>query len=479
MKRWFYLSAILSALLYAESVDEALEGFDDAPQVTQETKSKEAKSETDAALAGFDDESASENASGDDLQAGFDDANASATEQGDTPFLSIEGLTGALTQTWAYSYRGKGKDHGLSMLKHSLFLDYEHGFENGWKFKINAKAYYDALYDLRDQPYTAEEKAQFRSEFRLYDAYLEGSLTEHLDFRLGNQVVVWGRSDTIRITDILNPLDNRRPGMVDIEDLRLPVPMLKLDWYIDTWRITPIAILSGHFTLNPPYGSPLYPLPIKAPDDENYHDLSFALSIGRDFDAGDLNLYAARVRQDQGVLKLPPTLPLRLKHEKTTMLGAAANFLSGSWLFKGEFAHFSDIYYNALGGASRPRDDALVGVEYNGIADTMISYDFSVRHIENYAPQLTQEFGVFGQNSYQHAFRITSDFMNATLHANYLISLFGASGKEGGFQRLWATYDINDNLKATAGVVDYIGGSRFFDRIKDADMLFMELKYSF
>jgi len=60
-------------------------------------------------------------------------------------------------------------------------------------------------------------------------------------------VVVWGRSDTIRVTDVLNPIDNRRPGMVDIEDLRLPVAMAKLDYFVGDWRVTPIAILEQRF----------------------------------------------------------------------------------------------------------------------------------------------------------------------------------------------------------------------------------------
>ena len=36
----------------------------------------------------------------------------------------------------------------ISSLKTSLFLDYEHKFENGWRVKTNAKAYYDAMYDI-------------------------------------------------------------------------------------------------------------------------------------------------------------------------------------------------------------------------------------------------------------------------------------------------------------------------------------------
>jgi len=131
-----------------------------------------------------------------------------------------------------------------------------------------------------------------------------------------------------------------------------------------------------------------------------------------------------------------------------------------------------------------------VGVEYNGIADTMISYDLSLRHFTHYDARLgidsvtlssgkRAELLPVARDTWQHAFRITSDFMNATLHANYLVSLFGKGADEGGFQRLWAVYDIDDNLKVDAGVLDFLGGSKLFDVFKKERIVFTDLIYSF
>jgi hypothetical protein len=36
-----------------------------------------------------------------------------------------------------------------------------------------------------------------------------------------------------------------------------------------------------------------------------------------------------------------------------------------------------------------------------------------------------------------------------------------------------------DGVNMNAGVVDYIGGSTLFDAIKDNDMLFADISYSF
>jgi hypothetical protein len=86
---------------------------------------------------------------------------------------------------------------------------------------------------------------------------------------------------------------------------------------------------------------------------------------------------------------------------------------------------------------------------------------------------------MFEQDSYQHAFRATSDFLNATLNVNYLVMLFGDKMDEGGFQRAWIKYDLADGINANFGVVDYMGGAKMFDAIKDNDMVFMDVSYSF
>ncbi len=59
-----------------------------------------------------------------------------------------------------------------------------------------------------------------------------------------------------------------------------------------------------------------------------------------------------------------------------------------------------------------------------------------LRDINNYDNRLSKELISTKERTYQHAFRISSDFINATLKANYLISLYGSKLDEGGFQRV-------------------------------------------
>ena len=427
-------SILILSILNAESIEEAMGGFDDEP-TTSKTQSIKTDS-TDDLMDGFDD----------DTKKIFDEKTLHCGTTLPEKDESHYSLTGKITEQVAYSYSGDKPHDDFSSLKSSLLLDYEYKFDNGFKFKTNAKAYYDAIYDLRgSEKYSSNELDELRSEVELFDAYIEGSLSDKLDMKIGRQVVVWGRSDTIRVTDILNPLDNRRPAMVDIEDLRLPVTMAKFDYFVGDWRITPIAILEQRFTKNPPFGSAFNPSPKPTPQDtDSFDEITPAISIGGEFSGWDVNFYSAQINKTE--------------NKKVEMYGTALNLLSGSWLLKSEFAYFDDDIKER---------DGLLGIEYNGVSDTLISYDIAIKKIDGL------------DNSYQHAFRLSSDFINATVKANYLLSLFGSKMDEGGFQRAWVKYDIADGVSTNVGVVDYIGGSKRTDAISDNDMVFVDLSYSF
>ena len=501
------LSAILlTSLLYAESVDEAMDGFDDAPVRTSETSTESSSTDT---MDGFDDDStasASTETTSDSEMEGFDDTstnvsekvNASNTVEEKTEEGYFSGFSGKLTQQAALSYNKRRPQNVFYSLRQSFFLNYDHTFENGLKFKINARAFYDAIYDTSSAVYYPTEVDSLNNEVELFEAYLEWNLLDNFDAKLGRQVVVWGRSDTIRITDVLNPIDNRRPGIVDIEDLYLPTGMLKFDYQLGNWRISPIVILEQRFTKDPPYGSLYNPfsyeydynealalgLPIYTLGHEKYSDPTYAISVGAEFEGWDVNFYASRLYEDRGYIPYSQladaVLDKRYKHNKTNMFGTALNVLYGSWLFKSELAYFSGLTYTTTQDRALSRTDGLLGLEYSGISDTTISYDFSLRHFNQYDSRLfIPEENFLERDTYQQAFRITSNFVNDTVHANYVVSMFGKEVDEGGYQRGWIEYDVADSINSEFGVVDYFGGTPLFDLVADQYVVFMDMSYNF
>ena len=383
--------------------------------------------------------------------------------------LGKYGIEGELKQEVAYGYQNDAPHDGVNSLRSTLFLEYNTPLWSDFKLKINGNGFYDWSYLAKGrEKFTRDELDALESQVELFDAYIQGSITKSLDIKLGRQVVVWGKSDTIRVVDVLNPLDNRRPGMTDIEDLRLPVTMAKFDYYIKNWDIAPIVVLEQRKDKTPPFGGDFNPSPVPLPSQKKPEKLSFALNIAGEFEGYDVNFYYAHTYPN---FEFYPRTDINIE-EPIDMYGAALAAVQGSWLFKSEAAYKQN--YHFLNPQDRDtsfdRFDLLMGFEYSGISDTKISFDIADKML----------LGSSGStDNYQGAFRIASDFLNQTLHANYLLSLFGAAFDEGGYQRAWMDYDVTDSIKTTLGIVDYLGGNTFFDAISDNDMFFFDVSYSF
>ena len=152
----FTVIALLTLSAYAEEVD--LSGFDDEPVAA----SQEQTSEDDGLMDGFDDTPVAnieEKKSPDDaVLDGFEDTTPVSTEIEVEKSDIVHGLTGELTQQVAYSYKGDEPHDNFTSLRSTLFLDYEHKFENGFRVKVNAKAYYDTIYLIKGRDKFTEDE---------------------------------------------------------------------------------------------------------------------------------------------------------------------------------------------------------------------------------------------------------------------------------------------------------------------------------
>ena len=479
-KTSLFLRAILLVLLFSVSTlqaDEMDDGFSDGGD--------DPFGETSSGDDAFSDEGASDV---------FSENDSDETSEGDSDESSDEeeglftGFSGKLTQQMALAYSNDKAQDIYSSLRSTLFLNYTHKFENEFAIKLTGRAFYDGKYDSLNGIYTQEQINELRTEVEIFEGYINGSIIDGLDFKVGRQIEVWGRSDTIRVTDILNPVDNRRPGLLDVEDLRLPRGLAKLDYYIGDWRISPIVVLEDRFTKIPPFGSTYNPFPDGIPKDKKYSDFGYALSVGYEGSGWDMGLYFAHVRDDFPYISFAtdtkkfdngenPFSLANTEHSLMDMLGGAFNIVSGSWLFKSEFAYFKTGNFVT----DFSRFDGLFGFEYTGFSGVIISYDVSGRSFFDYDKRL-KPFGealAVGDVALEHAFRINRDWVNATVHTSYLVFLYGLGFNEGGFHRLAVDYDLADGLKANLSFIDYIPGSVIFNLVQDEYVIASDISYTF
>lgn len=480
MRRWL-AAALLGAgslAASAQSLDEALEGFGETPAVTL--------------------------------------ANP-ATPAAEDPAGE---LSGSLALSASYNYRdhvsANGTDwQGLSKLRTRLNLQYEQPLAEQWQFRVAGYGFYDAAYSLRERDeYSADVLDAYEHEAEWQEVWLRGKLRDDVDLKVGRQVVNWGRADSLRVLDVLNPLDNREPGLTDIEDIRLPVTMLKTDWFFaQHWQASFMAMPEMRFSRNPPYGSdfavplslaPTGNIALRLDEDEPEHvaDTAFAAAITGTFSGWDISFHAADLWRDTPYLRVngPYTLALpsvaqqlEMAHSRYTLFGAGGNYIRGSWLFKAEVAWLDGIDVTLAAPVAVPllgvlelpvantqksRIDVLAGIEYFGIGNTTLALEIANRHFVDYEPAMAPLYQQ--QDALETALRYTGTFIHDRLEVTALVIALGDRAQDGALLRLQAAYDIRDALVLTVGVVDYRHGDLPpFTIAENNDRLFAEIKYSF
>jgi hypothetical protein len=453
--------------------------------------------ELDDILSGFDseptaEEQAAETAPLDDLLSGFDEPEpVSKSKKGQEsiipPWLQLNGrllLAASVNFSHSAPAENKADFRDLSMLRSLGGLSGEIRY-NDWQAKISGHGFYDAAYSIqgRDQ-YSGQLLDSYEQELEIDDLYLAGSLTPHLDLKTGRQIVVWGKSDNVRVTDVLNPLDQRLPGMVDIKDLRLPVTMTKVDYYLGSWNLSGIMIHEVRFGKYPVYNSDFFPadtpLPPEITPDFSLDNQQYALALNGIFSGWDLSLYSSWLFEDRAHLVQTVDSGLVREHSRVFMVGSTGNIALGNWLLKAEGAWFNGLEYGGLPDEDFARLDLMAGVEYMGFSETVLSLEMVNRHIVDFDDQLRLSLDFVQEDSLQTVAKLVRDFANDTIQLKILLSVFGGHGEDGAFERFQLDYDLTDAVTLTGGVIFYQSADQgpFID-IDDNDRVFFELAYEF
>ncbi|QOY53554.1 DUF1302 domain-containing protein [Candidatus Sulfurimonas marisnigri] len=434
----------------------------------------------------------------DDL-AGFGEEEVSlesSTENKEENIFSLSGNLAFKTSAGYKKHKVDGIEYsGINQAQTSLSLQLDSKLSEKWKMRISTNMFYDAIYDLYSHNnYSSDIKDDYKTQIRIDDAYVQGKINSNIDLKIGRQIVVWGKSDSLRVTDVINPLDNRLPGMTDIEDLRLSVGMAKLDYYFGKWNFSFIAIGENRIMIEAPPRSEFFPvdeifpsapnpfLELKTPSN-SLNNMQYAMAANGVFSGWDLSFYAAHVLDQKwnfdNVQGSVPLIGITRVVNKINMLGTAINIATGSWLLKSEIAFLSGVGYNSTAD-EKNRLDVLFGFDYMGIKDAVASFEVVNRHIFNHENQMKNQSDYVDKNEMQTALRFTKSYSNDTLNTSALLSMFGSNWENGGFTRIWVEYEIMDAVSANLGVVDYIGGDRpFMEANKENDRIFADITYSF
>ncbi len=486
------------------------------PAVAAAQEGADEDSALEEILGGFED-AAEETL--DDILGGFDDDGEDGEVGREVPAERWWDLTGSVETSASFNYRkyesATGRNfRGLSRFRNRLNLQADLDLPFDWRGRVAGFGFYDATYAIRGRgSYTNALRDDYEWEVDFQEVWLQGSLLDDLDAKVGRQVINWGRSDTLRILDILNPLDNREPGRVDIEDLRRPVTMARLDYYLGDWSLTAVAVPELRFGLQPRVGSDFNPSPIGIPRDRpdpSLDNTEWAGRINGIFQGWDVSFQAARYWADASHFaprRAAGPKFVQLKHARLWMVGSGGNYTRGSWLFKYELGYFDGLEFGKVRSSpmglvqktsdSKSRLDTMAGVEYYGFTDVTIAVEFVNRHLFDYdsllgstpappampgPPTTAIKTNLVQRNRQETAIRYTADFWNQTLQVTALALVFGERAQHGAVVRLSADYDVRDALVVSGGILlfeDGEGSTPPVDAWSRNDRLFLSIKYSF
>ncbi len=451
-----------------------------APEFSSPTDSDDA---LDAILRGFDGNPADHQATS--------NPQPEVTDTQDATQTTAWRLSGYSNISAAYNYAhdapsaGATDYRGWSRLRCKLAPELAFQPVNAdWRIFTSASLFYDAIYDARGRNhYTDGVLDDYGQEIELRDTYLQASPFPSIDIKIGNQILAWGTSDNIRVVDLINPLDNREPGMVDIEDLRIPLLMTRADYFLGSWRFTGAMIHEVRFDKNPPYGSDFYPASTAPPPEQrtgnSTDNQEYALSASGTFSGWDFSLHWARLFDDQAHVAIGTAGPV-LQHSRLTLRGLTADWALGNWLLKTELAYISGLQFFASGAQRFTRWDAMGGVDYSGLQDATLTLEVANRHVNDYDKALANAIDRVDADSLQTMLRYQESYFSERLNLLLLWGLFGDSGKEGGFSRASISYELTPGTSLLAGVVTYQGGdSPLFKAVADNDRVFSELRHDF
>ncbi|MEX0618097.1 MAG: DUF1302 family protein [Pseudohongiellaceae bacterium] len=421
------------------------------------------------------------------------DIDTATTEAGDVSVL------GWITEKFAYGIEEPPPFFSRSerepvKLETSLFaqLDWRLGENTG--LRLSAKAWYDAIYQLNDDtPYTRAERNRFGDRAEIRDFYLERDFGNGFYTRVGNQIVSWGMSEYLRITDLVNTEDQFTFGQQDLEDIRLPVPALLTTLSRGEWVYD--AVVTTHAGRNDtaPAGDEFDQFPylvgrqVERPAPEN--QLEYFLRASTHYSRGDIALVVADFN-DNGLSGMGLSSQagsgtgnpvFTLKQERTQAAGISANRVDGPWLVFGEAGlHFNRPVLPAtpelLQLAPWTEKDQLLaalGIEYNGFRNLIITLEADSVYTRDHdeTVQAQKQESSFGARLYWTS-------LNERLQT---LAVWNRLGENRGYiTRLSLDYEWSDTLGLGLMWVDYHGDrDSVLYNYRNNDMVQLQMRYSF
>ena len=202
-----------------------------------------------------------------------------------------------------------------------------------------------------------------QNELSLQEAYFD-YIADEWDFRIGRQLIIWGKADGLRITDIICPMDYSLGSSQDLEDMRIPVDAFKFGYYSQYFDLDLIFL--------PTVSGNVYPLEDSLWNVMGYKNVKYNLPKA----SLESSQFAGRLGKNFGAFDVAVSgfyywLPvssfaqgtLLIDYKRTGIFGLEASTSVDAFVFRFESAYYQRNFF-ANGSVEKPWVDGLFGVDW-------------------------------------------------------------------------------------------------------------------
>lgn len=404
-------------------------------------------------------------------------------------------MHGSLKNESAYFISGETR---LDKLQNRLDLKPEAILSDRWEFRGRVLGWYDAAMDIEPTnrtDLTPGIKQHYRTYLQSKEAYLLYG-GDDFDFRIGQQQIVWGKTDGLRMLDIINPLDMREFILDDFLDSRIGLWSARLNWYTDIggsehefeFIIIPDA-RPGKFA---PAGSrwafalPAAPagstLAVKAGAEPSWRpsDIEAGMAWRSNISGWDLSLnwfYGWKDSPNMQKRATPGLMTLTPVYQRMNTVGGSFSNAFGAVVLRGEVAVNIAEGINKTGVTPttsigrQTTVNAAFGLDYTK-NNWRVSPQFFIRYLPGWDNSVAED-----QASGFVSLIVSTDYLNEKLKPEVIGLYDWADGSW--MMRPKVSYEFSDEVTARVGV-DLFGGSNgFFGQFDKNDRVYTEAEYTF
>lgn len=339
------------------------------------------------------------------------------------------------------------------------------------------------------------------SQAELREFYVDASINNSI-VRIGKQQVVWGKSDGLKVLDIVNPQDFREFILDDFDQSRIPLWTVntEIPVYDMTLQLLLIPDQTYHEFANSggsyaftspliipstPPGASVVVNPTITPD-RALEDADFGFRLSMFTQGWDLSLNYLYHFDDTPILfRTIDTLldavvvTINPEYKRTHLIGGTFTKTYGDLTIRGEIGYLTDKFIattNSLdvdGVVKTGQLNYVLGFDWYGVTDTLLSAQIFQTRLDGH-----QTVMIGDRINTQLTLLIKQDYLNETLHAEVIL-LRDLDNKDG-MIRPKITYQYNDEVTVHTGFDFFYGNKRgLFGQFKNTDRFVAGIEIGF